>query len=117
MRGNNFLGYNLLITIFTILSIIIALIGTFNYELPDIDEIKTVTGIISKYNQKDQQWYDAFFDAGGTNSYFNVRLSDNSFYEATGICYDNMDRSLYDVITVGEEITIRYIDNGGDRTK
>lgn len=49
---------------------------------------------------------------GSSNEYFNIRWTDDSFYEATGICYYNIDRTLFDVIKSGDEIVIDYIDNG-----
>ena len=111
MKNNKFLGFNIIITSISLLFIIFGLIGTFAYEPSKLKDTKEVTGIIEEYKQRDSKWYDVI--AGGTiDSYFNIRLRDNSFYEATGINYDNIDRSLFDIIKEGEEITITYIDNG-----
>lgn len=111
MKKNKFLRYNIIITIVTILFLIIGFCMTFAYELPDKSEIKTVTGIIADFKQRDKKWYDYLFRGTG-GSYFKLWLSDDSFYEATGINYDNIDRKLYEIITNDTEITISYIDNG-----
>ena len=111
MKKNKFLGFNILITSIWILLLIIGFWMTVAYELPDRSEIKTATGIVSDFKQRDGKWYDYLF-GGGKHTYFNIWLSDDSFYEATGINYDNIDRKLYETIRKGEEITISYIDNG-----
>lgn len=111
MKKNKFWGFNILITILSILLLIIGFWMTVAYKLPNKSEIKTVTGMVSDFKQRDEKWYDNLF--GGTaNSHFKLWLSDDSFYEATGICYDNIDRNLYGTIKKGDEITISYIDNG-----
>ena len=111
MKNNKFLGFNILITSISLIFIIIGLIGTFTYEAPNLNEIKTITGVIGEFKQRDGKWYDAIF-GGSINSFFSVRLIDGSYYEATGIWSDNINRDLYEVINIGEEIKISYIDNG-----
>jgi len=102
---------NILITVLYIFLLIIGIIGLFAYKVPNVEDIKTTTGIISEFKQRDGKWYDAMF-GGATDEYFNVTFNDDTFYEATGIYYDNIDRTLFDLISNGDEITIGYIDNG-----
>lgn len=75
-------------------------------------DLKQQTGYIMRFNQYDEKWYDWFL--GSSNgSCFNVRLGDDSYYEATGICYDNIHRSLFEKLRVGESITITYFEKSG----
>ena len=111
MKTNKFIGFNILITAISFLFIVIGVVGMFSYSPSQFKETKVLTGVIEEYKQRDGKWYDVI-SGGTTKSYFNIRLSNDSFYEATGINYDNINRELYDVINIGDEITIRYVDNG-----
>lgn len=102
---------NILITVLYIFLLIVGIIGLFAYKVPNVEDIKTTTGIISEFKQRDGKWYDVIF-GGATDKYFNITFNDDTFYEATGIYYDNIDRTLFDLISNGDEITIGYIDNG-----
>ena len=111
MKNNKFVGLNILISAISVLFIVIGIVGMFSYNPSQFKETKVVTGVIEEYKQRDGKWYDVI-SGGTTKSYFNIRLSDDSFYEATGINYDKINRNLYDEINIGDEITIRYVDNG-----
>lgn len=102
---------NILITVLYIFLLIVGIIGLFNYKVPNVEDIKTTTGIISEFKQRYGKWYDVIF-GGATDKYFNITFNDDTFYETTGIYYDNIDRSVFDLISNGDEITIGYIDNG-----
>ena len=109
MKSRFFL-FNFLIVIAVLLVFAISLNLTFAYEQPT--ELKTQTGIVSKLDQYDEKWYDHIF-GNSIGSYFYVWLEDDSFFEATGICYDNIDRRLFENLQTGEEITITYFEKGG----
>lgn len=111
MKFSKYIRINILITVFYVLLLIIGIIGIFAYEVPKAEDIKTTTGIIFKFKQRDGKWSDVIF-GGATDKYFNITLNDDTFYEATGIYYDNIDRTLFDLISNGDEITIGFIDNG-----
>ena len=94
-----------LIVLVVLLAVMWGVLLTYSYQPPT--ELKQQTGIVAKINQHDQKWYDNIF--GYSNgSYFNVRLEDNSYFEATGVSYDNIDRRLFHELKEGEEITISY---------
>ncbi len=111
MKFSKYIRINILITVLYIFLLIIGIIGIFAYKVPKAEDIKTTTGIIFEFKQRDGKWYDVVF-GGATDKYFNITLNDDTFYEATGIYYDNIDRTLFDLISNGDEITIRYINNG-----
>lgn len=69
--------------------------------------LQEATGMIAKYKQRDEEWYD-YIGGGGTGTYFSVTFEDGTFFEAKGISYDNIDRELFEKISVGEEIKITY---------
>lgn len=109
MKINKFKGFNTLIFMFSILIILFAIIGIFSYKQPS--NTKSVTGIVTDFNQRDKKWYDFIF-GGSRNEYFNINLNDDQFFTATGIAYDNIDRALFTELSIGEEITIVYNDEG-----
>ncbi|MBQ7760430.1 MAG: hypothetical protein IJ400_00070 [Clostridia bacterium] len=109
---NRFAAFNILIAIALLLVLVLSLIFTFTYEQPT--ELKQQTGVVSKFNQYDEKWYDNIF-GNSKGSCFNVWFEDDSYFEATGICYDYIDRRLFENLQIGEEITIMYFENGGLR--
>ena len=110
---NRFVAFNILIAIALLLVLVLSLIFTFSYQQPM--GLKQQTGVVSKFNQYDEKWYDNIF-GNSKGSYFDVRFEDNSYFEATGICYDKIDRRLFEELQIGEEITITYFEkNGGLR--
>ena len=111
---NRFVAFNILIANALLLVLVLSLIFTFSYQQPT--GLKQQTGIVSKFNQYDEKWYDDIF-GNSKGSYFDVRFEDNSYFEATGICYDNIDRTLFEKLEVGEEITITYKDEIGSPNK
>ena len=113
---NRFVAFNILIAIALLLVLVLSLIFTFSYQQPT--GLKQQTGIVSKFNQYDEKWYDNIF-GNSKGSYFDVRFEDNSYFEATGICYDNIDRRLFEELQIGKELTITYFEKSGglyDRT-
>ncbi len=96
---------NALIILFALCFFVVGLVGFFSYEEPT--NLKEQTGNVAKIQQYDEKWYDFIF-GGSSGSYFRVTLADGAFFEATGICYDNIDRGLFEDLKVGDEITITY---------
>lgn len=101
---------NILIIVFSLFLIFAAIIGIFSYSTPPTD-LKETTGIIQSYNQHDARWHEYVF-SDSAHSYFNVRLENDAFFEATGISYNEIDRALFDKLKNGEEITLIYQDYG-----
>ena len=111
---NRFAAFNILIAIALPFVLVLSLIFTFAYKQPT--ELKQQTGVVSKFNQYDEKWYDNIF-GNSKGSYFDVRFEDNSYFEATGICYDNINRRLFEDLQIGEEITITYFEKSGGLRK
>ena len=111
---NRFAAFNILIAIALLFVLVLSLIFTFAYKQPT--ELKQQTGVVSKFNQYDEKWYDNIF-GNSKGSYFDVRFEDNSYFEATGICYDNINRRLFEDLQIGEEITITYFEKSGGLRK
>ena len=112
-KPNRFLGLNIVITCLTIFFLAIGVVFVVDEIVPsDKNELKTTTGIVSNFKQRDPQWYDYFFTDSGSISYFKLWFTDGSFYEATGVYYDNIDRNLYETLQAGDKITISFVDNG-----
>ena len=111
---NRFAAFNILIAIALLLVLAIGLICTFSFQQPK--ELKHHTGVVAKFNQYDEKWYDNIF-GNSKGSYFDVRFEDNSYYEATGICYDNIDRRLFEELQIGKELTITYFEKSGGLRK
>lgn len=111
---NRFAAFNILIAIALLFVLVLSLIFTFAYKQPT--ELKQQTGVVSKFNQYDEKWYDNIF-GNSKGSYFDVRFEDNSYFEATGICYDNINRKLFEDLQIGEEITITYFEKSGGLRK
>lgn len=95
---------NVAISMIVAICIIIGVCTILSYEPPK--NLKETIGTIAKFKQRDEEWYD--YIGGPTGNYFNVTFEDGTFFEAKGISYDNIDRELFDKITVGKEIKITY---------
>lgn len=87
---------------------------TFAYQQPT--GLQHQTGNILSFHQYNEKWYDHLLGSS-KGSYFNVKLEDGSFYEATGICYDNIDRKLFENLQIGKSITITYFEKSGGLRK
>ena len=111
---NRFVAFNILIAIALLLVLAIGLMCTFSFQQPK--ELKHQTGVVAKFNQYDEKWYDNIFGKS-KGSYFDVRFEDNSYFEATGICYDNIDRRLFEELQIGKELTITYFEKSGGLRK
>lgn len=108
---NKFALFNILITFGLVLVVLISVFAMTSYRFPDDKDLKTTTGTIEKFSHHEKKWYDYIFRTNDTDS-FRIWLRDGTYYEATGINYDNIDKSLYDKIYVGGTITITYNDKG-----
>ena len=95
------IAISMIVAIFTIFGIC----TIFAYMPPK--NLQETTGIIASYKQHDTEWYD-YIGGFGTGSYMNVTFEDDTFFEAKGISYDNINRELFEIISVGEEIKIIY---------
>ena len=74
----------------------ICLIASFSSGVPkNLDE---TTGTIAEFKQRDHKWSDSFTNK---SAHLNVTLEDGSFFEANGIAYDNIDRSLFEKLRIG----------------
>ena len=111
---NRFVAFNILIAIALLLVLTIGLMCTFSFQQPK--ELKHQTGVVAKFNQYDEKWYDNIF-GNSKGSYFDVRFEDNSYFEATVICYDNIDRRLFEELQIGKELTITYFEKSGGLRK
>ena len=107
---NKFTAYNIIISVALALILMCGLFFTFGYNLPT--KLKQQTGVVSKFKQYDKKWYDYILN-DSKSSYLKVYFKDNSYFEATGICYDCIDRSLFKNLQIGEEITITYFEKSG----
>ncbi len=103
-KKNGLICFNIIIFFIVFFCFISGFVFLFSYKKPD--NLKETTGIIAKVKQYDKQWYDYF--GGVTGSYFNVTFEDGTYFEATGICYDNINRELFELVKIGEEIKITY---------
>lgn len=109
-----FAAFNVLIAIALLFVLTMSLISIAAYRQPT--DLKQQTGVVCKFHQYDKKWYDDIFGYSD-GPYFSVRFEDDSYFEATGICYENIDRTLFEEIKVGEEITITYFEKIGGRRK
>ena len=108
-----FVAFNVLIAIALLFVLTMSLFSIAAYRQPT--DLKQKTGVVCKFHHYDKKWYDDIFGYS-TGPYFSVRFEDASYFEATGICYENIDRTLFEGIKVGEEITITYFEKiGGPR--
>lgn len=104
LTQNRFLALNILIIIVVVFCVVIGVVLFFSYQQPK--NLQQATGIIAKFEQRDKEWYDYIGSSSGNE--FNVTFEDGTYFEATGIAYDNIDRKLFEIICVGEEIKITY---------
>jgi len=71
------------------------------------EDFRTHTGTVAEFSWHDERWYEGFLSNSGA-SRFTVRLEDGSYYEATGVFYDQIDRELFSTLSPGKEIEISY---------
>ncbi|MBQ7378423.1 MAG: hypothetical protein IJW70_01935 [Clostridia bacterium] len=104
---NKFAGFNVLITAGLVIAVLLGLLLTFTYEMPA--DLRTQTGTVASFDQYENKWYHNLF--GYTQgSYFKVEFSDGSYFEATGICYDCIDKALFEALQTGDRLTLVYHD-------
>lgn len=111
---NRLIAFHILITIALLFVLTISFLYTFAYQQPT--GLKQQTGNVLRFDQYDEKWYDSIL-GDSTGSYFRVGLEGDSYYEATGICYDQIDRNLFENLYVGENITITYFEKSGGLRK
>lgn len=104
LTKNRLIAVNILICMAVAFCIVFGLISIFSYAQPK--NLQKATGNIAKFEQHDTQWYD--YIGGVTGSYLRITFEDGTYFEATGICYDNIDRKLFEIAGIGEEIEITY---------
>ena len=105
---SEFRRINILIALPLIFILLFSVWFMFTYRKPK--DFQTQTGVISEFKEFEEQWYHDVLPGGQGGSFFNVRFEDETFFKATGICYDYIDKALFDDIRVGEEITITYFE-------
>ena len=105
---NTYQGINILIVVLTLALVSCGVLLMFTYKVPTKLEVKT--GIVSEFEFREDTWWDVIFGYTQPSS-FSVWFEDDSFFEATGICCDNIDQSLFEKLQKGDEITITYSDN------
>ena len=105
---NTYQGTNILIIVLTLALVVCGILLTFTYKVPTDLEVKT--GIVSEFETYEDTWWDVIFGYTQPSS-FSVWFENDSFFEATGICCDNIDQSLFEKLQKGDEITITYNDN------
>ena len=106
IRLNKYKSYNILIIVLSLCCLLVGVMEIFAYQQPE--SLKEATGTVQKFNQRDEKWYDYIFGGTSSGSYFNVTFEDGSYFEATGICYDNIDRALFGNLKSGKQITVTY---------
>ena len=106
---SKFAKNNIIIGICVFFSLFLGLIGTFAYS--DVDKSLTeVTDTIEAFKYREKHWSD-YIGGGSSGPYLNIDLTDKGFFNATGIAYDNIDKTLFSVLQNGTEITIIYNDS------
>ena len=101
-------AFNVLITAGLAISIAFGLLLTFAYEIPTDFEQKS--GTVANFDQFDEKWYHTLF--GYTQgSHFEVEFTDGSYFEATGICYDCIDVTLFEQLQKGDQMKLIYHDD------
>lgn len=103
-RKKRLKAFIVLIGIAVVICVILGIVFIVSYRRPN--DLREAVGTIEKVEQRDKEWYD-YID-GGTGAYLRIWLKDGRYFEATGISYDNIDRTLFDNIGIGEEIKITY---------
>ena len=100
---------NLIIGICVFLTLVLGLIGTFAYS--DVDKnVYKLTDVVESYEHREKRWSDYIGNNSGT-PYFHIDLAEKGFFKATGIAYDNIDKTLFLALQTGKEITIIYNDS------
>lgn len=98
---------NIAISMIVVICIIIGVCEILAYMPPK--NLKESTGTIAEFQQQDEEWYDFIIGGGhSTGNYFNITFEDGTYFQSTGISYENINRELFEKITVGEEIKITY---------
>ena len=107
-------AFNIIIALLSFWLIVLGLVFMLAFPVPTT--FQETTGIVQDFYQYDEKWYDNIF-GNSKGSYFDVRFEDNSYFEATGICYNNIDRRLFEELQIGKELTITYFEKSGGLRK
>ena len=106
---NKYVKNNLIIGICVFFALVLGLICTFAYS--DVDKnVYKLTDVVEGYDHREKRWSDYIGNNSGT-PYFHIDLAEKGFFKATGIAYDNIDKTLFLVLQTGKEITIIYNDS------
>ena len=101
---SRYAAINILIAIISLTIIIITMSSMLAYRNPS--NLEETTGTVAKFEWRERDWLDSV--ANTPAPYFRVWFTDDSYYEATGICYDNIDKKLFEALADGDEITLTY---------
>ena len=105
-----FAAFNILIGMFSVLLLLVSVLMLTSYRPPK--RLREKTGNVAAIEWQDEHWTDDLF-GGASSAGFTLRLQDGSLYQATGILFDNIDRSIMSEVAYGAEITIIYNDEKG----
>lgn len=108
IREKPFITLCIIITVIYLACVGTFIACTFTYNPPKNLEI--ATGQVAKFNYNDKT--NIIDQIVNSSEFFNVTLDDDSFYEAQGINFDNIDKELFNDIALNTRITITYQDRG-----
>lgn len=104
LKNNRFAVFNIvIISIYIVL--LTALILCMCLKSPDV-QLKTKTGTVSKYT--DNKADDFLSVITAAKPYFNVQFTDGSSYAASGSHYEDIDKTLFSELAVGDTLTVIY---------
>ncbi|MDE6618646.1 MAG: hypothetical protein K2K13_06450 [Clostridiales bacterium] len=103
-KNNRFAVYNIII-ISVYLVLLTALILCICLISP-ADQLKTKTGTVSKYTDNKADDFLSIITAA--KPYFNVQFTDGTSYAASGSYYDDIDKTLFSELSVGDTLTVIY---------
>lgn len=104
LKKNRFAVFNIII-ISVYLVLLTALILCMCLISPAV-QLKTKTGTVSKYTNNEADDFLSIITAA--KPYFNVQFADGSSYAASGSYYDDIDKTLFSELSVGDTLTVIY---------
>ena len=107
---SKFAAFNIILVIVLLFALVVPIAYMFGYQVPT--DLTTQTGTVSRFYQHDAKWYDNIF-SNTKGSYWEVRFEDGSYFEATGIAYEQIDRKLFEELDRGQELTVTYFEKPG----
>ena len=106
---SRYAAINIVIVMVGLGVIIFSVCSMLAYRNPS--KLEETTGAVAKFEQRERDWLDSAANTGAP--YFRVWFEDGSYYEATGIFYNNIDKQLFQSLTTGSEITLTYVTRVG----